>query len=98
MIEITQSIGALTFAIRVQPRASRDSVGGEWQGALRVRLTAPPLEGRANDALCRLLAEQLNIPRSAVSILSGERSRSKRVRVEGVGAQQIQALAAGPCK
>ena len=98
MIDISQSADALTFAIRVQPRASRNAIAGEWNGALRIRLTAPPLDGRANDAACRLLADQLNIPLSAVSILSGERSRTKRVRITGVDAQRLQELAAAPVK
>jgi len=95
-IQVTQLGTAVTFHVRVQPRASRDAVGGEWDGALRVRLTAPPLDGRANDALCRLLAAELNVPPRAVKILSGERSRTKRVEVTGATAAQIQALAAGP--
>ncbi len=73
------------FRVRVQPRASKDSVGGEWEGALKVRLTAPPVDSRANEALCRLLAKYLKVPHGAVRLLSGERSRTKRVEVDGVG-------------
>ena len=98
MIEVLEKGDAVTFAIRVQPRASRNAIAGEWNGALKIRLTAPPLDGRANDAACRLLADQLNIPLSAVSILSGERSRTKRVRINGVDARRIQELAAAPAK
>ena len=98
MIDVLGEGNCVTFAIRVQPRASRNAIAGEWNGALRIRLTAPPLDGRANDAACRLLAEQLNIPPSAVSILSGERSRTKRVRITGVDARHIQELAAAPAK
>jgi len=93
-IEVVESSGGVTFRVRVQPRASRDAVGGEWEGALRVRLTAPPVDSRANDALCRLLAGHLNVPTGAVRIRSGERSRTKRVEVSGVTATQIQALGA----
>ena len=73
--------------MRVQPRASRNAIEGTWQGALRVRLTAPPVDDRANEALRRLLAESLKIPVTAVRIISGEHSRTKRVEVRGVSAE-----------
>ena len=94
MIELTEWNGAVVFSVRVQPRASRNAVEGEWQGALKVRLTAPPVDDKANAALCVFLAEQLNIQRSAVRILAGERSRNKRVEVHGATAQQVRKLAA----
>ena len=84
--------GAVVFAVRVQPRASRDAVGGESQGALKVRLTAPPVDDKANKALRRLLAGRLNVPLGAVTILSGARGRTKRVAVSGVTAEQVQKL------
>ena len=90
MIEIRERDGAVSFAVRLTPRASRDAIEGEWQGALKVRLTAPPVENRANEALCRLLAQSLNMPRSAVRIVSGERSRTKRVEVRGASAEQVR--------
>lgn len=93
MIDVTEQSGAAIFAVRVQPRADRNAVEGEWQGALKVRLTAPPVDDKANAALCVFLAEQLNIPRSAVRILAGERSRNKRVEVRGVTAERIRNLA-----
>jgi uncharacterized protein len=89
--EVTKS-RRVSFRVRVQPRASKNSVGGEWEGALKVRLTAPPVDSKANEALCRLLAECLNVPAGAVRLLSGERSRTKRVEVDGVGAEKIRAL------
>ena len=93
MVEISESASGIVFAVRVQPRASRDAIEGEWQGALKVRLTAPPVDDRANDALRRLLAEHLEIPVTAVRILFGERSRTKRVEVRGTSAERIRALA-----
>ena len=93
MIELNELDGAVVFSVRVQPRASRNAMEGEWQGALKVRLTAPPVDDKANAALCAFLAEQLNIPRSAVRILAGERSRTKRVEVRGVKVEQIRTLA-----
>ncbi|MGH9795735.1 MAG: DUF167 domain-containing protein [Candidatus Acidiferrales bacterium] len=92
MIEPVQKGDAVVFAVRVQPRASRDEIVGEWAGAsgepsaLKVRLTAPPIDDRANVALCRLLADALGVAVSAVRIVSGERSRMKRVEVSGVRA------------
>jgi uncharacterized protein (TIGR00251 family) len=94
MLDVREQNGEVVFSVRVQPRASRDAVGGIWQGALRVRLTAPPVEGEANDALVRFLAERLNVPRSAVRLLAGQRSRTKRVAVRGTTVAHLQALAA----
>ncbi len=93
MIAVTERAGGVTFEVRVQPRASRTGISGEYQGALKIRLTAPPVEDRANEALCRFLSECLNVPLSAVKILSGEKSRTKRVQVQGIAAAQINALA-----
>ncbi len=81
MIEVSERDGSIVFAVRVTPRTSRDAIEGEYQGALKIRLTAPPVEDRANDALRRLLAARLNVPVSAVRIVSGEKSRNKRVAV-----------------
>lgn len=93
MIEIAERDGAIIFAVRVTPRASRDAIEGEYQGALKVRLTAPPVEDRANEALRRLLAESLNVPVSAVRIVAGEKSRTKRVSVSGATQTRILELA-----
>ncbi len=92
-MQVTSKVSAVTFEVRVQPRASRDEIVGEYQDALKIRLTAPPVADRANEALCRLLASRLKVPVSAVRIASGERSRSKRVEIRGVTADQILALA-----
>lgn len=92
MIEIQQRDAAVCFAVRVQTRASRDEVAGEWEGALKIRLAAPPVDNRANEALCDFLSSVLKISKSAVRILSGERSRSKRVEIRGVSAEQVRGL------
>ena len=94
MIEISERDGSIVFAVRVTPRASRDAIEGEYQGALKVRLTAPPVEDRANDALRRLLAARLNVPVSAVRIVGGEKSRNKRVEIEGIVSAQVISLVA----
>jgi uncharacterized protein (TIGR00251 family) len=94
MLEAQEREGAVTFLVRVQPRASKDEIAGEIGGALKVRLRAPAVEDRANEALVEFLAELLKTPRSAVRILSGERSRTKRMEIHGVTRQQILALLA----
>src|SRR5690242_11086395 len=92
MLELQTREGAVIFPVRVQPRASKDEVAGVTGGALKVRVRAPALEGRANDALREYLAELLKTPKAAVRILSGQHSRSKRVEVRGVTELQILAL------
>jgi len=92
MLNIRERDGALVLAVRVQPRASRDEVVGEMDGALKIRLQAPAVEDRANDALCEYLAALLKTPKSAVRILSGERSRIKRIEIRGVTKLQVLAL------
>jgi uncharacterized protein len=92
MIEISERDGIVCFMVRVQPRASRDGIAGEVEGALKIRLTAPPVDDRANEALRRFLADELNIPISAVRIAGGERSRTKRIEVRGVERGRILGL------
>ena len=84
--------GTVTFAVRVQPRASRDGIAGVVEGALKIRLCAPPLENQANEALVEFLAGVLKTAKSAVRILSGEQSRRKRVEIFGVTRQQVESL------
>jgi uncharacterized protein len=92
-VQITEKDGKVSFAVRVQPRASRDEIVGEYQDGLKIRLTAPPVDDRANEALRKLLAARLKVPVAAVRIASGERSRTKRVEIYGVSAAMIRALA-----
>lgn len=89
-MNITEREGAVTFAVRVQPRAKQNSVLGELGEALKIGLTAPPLEGRANQACIDFLAELLGVSRSAIRIVSGASSRNKVVRVAGVSAAQLR--------
>ena len=92
MLELLEKERAVVAIVRVQPRASKDEIAGEMGGALKVRLRAPAVEDRANEALIEFLAELLKTPKSAVRILSGERSRTKRMEIRGVTRQQIEAL------
>lgn len=79
------------FEVRLTPRASRDGVDGVVEGVLRVRVTAPPVDGAANDALLRLLASALRVPRRDVRLVSGETARQKVVAVDDVPAETIVA-------
>jgi uncharacterized protein (TIGR00251 family) len=92
MLEMQEREGAVILLVRVHPRASKDEIAGEMSGALKVRLRAPAVEDRANEALVEFLAELLKTPKSAVRILSGDRSRTKRIEIRGVTRQQIEAL------
>jgi uncharacterized protein (TIGR00251 family) len=86
--------GAVTLEVRVAPRASRAAIIGVHAGALKVALTAPPVDGAANAALIELLADKLGVPKRAVEITRGERSKQKTVRVTGVTLEQVRALVA----
>ena len=77
--------------IRVIPRAGRSGFGGVREGALLVRLAAAPVDGAANDELIALLARTLRIPKRAITIVSGARSRSKRIRIAGLDREQALA-------
>jgi uncharacterized protein (TIGR00251 family) len=78
------------LSIRVQPRASSDAILGWRDGTLRVRVTAPPLEGAANLAVARLLARALRVAPSAVAVIRGARGRDKRVRIAGLGDLEVR--------
>ena len=84
MIEIIERDGSIIFAARVIPRGSRNTIEGAYGEALKVRLTAPALENRASHALRRLPGDCLNVPRAAVRIVAGEKSRTKRISISGV--------------
>lgn len=91
MIPIKDGEKGVTFAVRVQPRAKKNAVVGEMGEALKIALTAPPVEGKANDACVAFLAELLAVPRSSITIAAGETSRSKVIRVSGVMAGTVEA-------
>ncbi|HJQ35482.1 MAG TPA: DUF167 domain-containing protein [Pyrinomonadaceae bacterium] len=95
MLSFTEEDGALTFAVRVVPRASKTAAAGEHDGALRVRVAAPPVEGAANEELVRFLARTFGVAAREVEILSGHASKSKRVRVRGAKASDLLRLIQG---
>jgi uncharacterized protein len=79
------------IAVRLQPRARADEIVGERDGRVLVRVLAPPVDGRANDALCRLIAKRARIGVRNVSVMRGEGAREKLVRVQGVGEAELRA-------
>jgi uncharacterized protein (TIGR00251 family) len=89
---VKQGRAGLIFGVKVAPRASRDEVVGVEAGELKVRLTAPPVEGAANAALVELLARRLGLAKSQVTLIGGQTSRHKVVAVAGRGAAEIAAL------
>lgn len=94
---ITAVTGGVELQIKVIPRAGRTALAGTRDGALLVRLAAAPVDGAANDALIDVIADALSVPKRNVAIVSGERSKQKRVRVAGVTAEHATvALTSGP--
>ena len=86
---ITPSPSGARLCLRVQPRASRDEIAGVAGGAVRVRLRAPPVEGAANDALLRFLADRLDVSRATLTLVSGRTARTKLVEVSGLSAEDV---------
>ncbi len=89
MIPINESGGGVTFAVRVHPRAKRNGITGELGDALKISLTSPPVEGRANEACIEFFAKLLKVPRSSITIASGQSSRNKVIRVAGVSREYV---------
>ena len=92
-VAVTVREGGVRFRVHVQPRASRSEVVGVREGALRVRLQAPPVDGAANEALVELLAERLSVSRRDVRIVAGVAGRSKVVDVNGIAPARVARLA-----
>lgn len=90
MIEIQENGDGVSFAIKVHPRAKKNAITGEFGDALKISLTTPPIEGRANEACVEFFAKLLKVPRSSVTIASGLSSRNKVIRVAGVGVRYVR--------
>ena len=90
MITIQETPQSVSFAIRVHPRAKQNAITGELGNALKVSLTSPPVEGRANEACIEFFAKLLRVPRSSVTIASGLTSRNKVIRVVGVTSEYVR--------
>jgi uncharacterized protein (TIGR00251 family) len=91
-IEISERDGALLIRLKVQPKASADAIAGEHGGALKIRVTAAPENGKANRAVVEFIAEKLGLKRSDVSIVSGEHSRDKLLAIRGLKRDELLSL------
>jgi uncharacterized protein (TIGR00251 family) len=91
LVYFHESAGGTTFVIKVHPRANKNAITGEVGDALKLSLTVPPTEGRANEACIEFFAKLLKVPRSSVTIASGHSSRNKTIRVAGMSSARVQA-------
>jgi uncharacterized protein (TIGR00251 family) len=91
MVDLRQRGEAVTFRVRVVPRASRDKIAGIHDGAVRIRLTAPPVEGAANEALVAFLSSVLRVPKRDIELVSGQTARNKVVSVSGLSPEEVLA-------
>ena len=93
MINFSETNDSLIFTVRVMPRSSKSEIVGEAGGALKVRISAPPIDGAANAQLVKLLSKTFNVSKSAVEILSGETSKTKKVEIKNArGAKLAEIL------
>jgi len=90
VIPVHQTPTGVSFAIKVHPRAKKNAISGEAADALKLSLTAPPIDGRANEACIEFFANLLDVPRSSVTIASGETSRRKVIRVAGLSPDEVR--------
>jgi uncharacterized protein len=90
LLSIRELQGGVEFAVKVHPRAKKNAITGELGGALKVSLTAPPVDGRANEACIEFFAKLLKVPRTSVTIASGQSSRNKVVRIAGISAGDVR--------
>ena len=89
MIKVQDGNQGVSFAVKVHPRAKKDAITGELGDALKVSLTTPPVEGRANEACIEFFAKLLKVPHSSVTIASGQSSRNKIIQVVGIPAEEV---------
>ena len=95
MTAVNESNDGVTFAVKVHSRAKKNAITGEVGDALKLSLTTPPVEGRANEACIEFFAKLLKVPRSSVTIASGQSSRNKVIRVTGVNRDYVGDLLRG---
>jgi uncharacterized protein len=90
MVAIQNSPNGITFAVKVHPRAKKNAITGIVGDALKLAITSPPVDGKANETCIEFFAKLLNLPRSSVTIAAGRTSRNKVIRVSGLTAQQVR--------
>lgn len=89
MIRVTEKDGTVTFSVKAVPRASKTEIAGEHDGALKIRIASPPVEGAANEELIRFLAKTFGVAKSAIQIITGEQSTQKTIKAFGVSAEKV---------
>jgi len=89
-VRVTETAGRVRFSVRVQPRASKSEVAGEYGDAIKIRLAAPPVDGAANDELVSFLSNIFAVARKSVRIIAGETARSKLVEIEGITERAVR--------
>ncbi|MBC8252839.1 MAG: YggU family protein [Ardenticatenia bacterium] len=94
-LNITSADGGSAFRVHVVPRSRKNEISGRHDQAVKIRLTAPPVEGKANEALIEFLAKRLDVPKRNIEILSGASSRDKMVCVFGLTPQELEARLIG---
>ncbi len=90
MVNISEKDGSISFTVRVVPRASRTEIAGELEGAVKVRVASPPVDGAANAELIKLFAKTLGVGKSNVEIVAGHASKTKQIRITGATAEQLR--------
>ena len=98
MVLLRESKNGLTFDIQVIPHASRAEISGVQEGALKIKVTAPPVEGAANEACIKLLAKELGLKKSRMEISSGAKSRKKTVMIKDISKEELQIKINNVCK
>jgi len=89
LINFTEKNGAIVFNVRVVPRASKSEIVGEHDGALKVRITSPPVDGAANAELVKLLSKTFDVSKSEVEILAGQTSKTKQIKIANLTAEKF---------
>jgi uncharacterized protein (TIGR00251 family) len=90
LIDIKEQDGVVTLRIRVQPRASRTELAGEHGGAIKLKIAAPPVDGKANEQCRRFLAKLLDVSAGSVEIIKGDSSRDKVIRIHNISADRVR--------
>ncbi|MEK6325111.1 MAG: DUF167 domain-containing protein [Acidobacteriota bacterium] len=89
MLELNEKDGAVTIKLRVQPRAPRTEIIGEYAGAIKLRVAAPPVDGKANEECRRFLAKLFEVSATSIEIISGDSSRDKVIRIRSISARRV---------
>lgn len=95
MINFKEKDGSVIFDVRVVPRASKTEIVGEYDGALKIRIASPPVDGAANEELIKVLAKQFDVSKSAVEIIGGQTSKTKQILIRNINGEKLNAVLQG---